>query len=177
MKRRPGAILIEMIFALAILVGAALAISTSVRGGLATARAMRDQARSADLAASAMAQIEAGIATLRDLDGPVPEWREDIPGVPVPDAPPADSEWTLEVQSERSGVSGLTHVTVTAWRAPEGATTMMPGRESDRRASFTLHRLLLLSRRVGEDENPEDALAGELLLPPASGGSAGGGTP
>lgn len=169
MSRR-GAILVEMVLALAIFVGAAMAISASVRGSLGSAIEMRSRIRAADLAASAMAQIEAGISTMRDLDGPIPVWEEPGADGMVSDAPPRMSEWSLEIASERSGVSGLTLVTVTASRTGEpGAAAPATRFDEPRGPSFTVHRLLRLARGVESDENPEDSISADLA-PAAPGG-------
>ena len=71
-----GAILLEVILALSIFVTSGLAILTLVTQSTSRLTAIRDNETAADLARSAMAQIEAGLATPESLLGPVPDWLE-----------------------------------------------------------------------------------------------------
>ncbi len=71
-----GAILLEVILALSIFVTSGLAILTLVTQSTSRLTAIRDNETAADLARSAMAQIEAGLATPESLIGPVPDWLE-----------------------------------------------------------------------------------------------------
>lgn len=115
---RRGALLLEALVALAIFVAAGLAILSVMRQGSSDARAWRERMHALDLARSALSQIEAGIATSEQLNGPVPAWEdeEETTGAAFEDFAPAPSGWRLEVRTEPGGVGGATLVTVRAYR-------------------------------------------------------------
>jgi hypothetical protein len=113
---RSGAVLFEMVLALALFVAGAAMLSqvqTSVAQSLERARL---STQATDLATKALAELEAGIITLADLrtmrlrtersTGRM-ERRVDVEDIDQP------SPWTLSVRTERSPYSGLTLVEVT----------------------------------------------------------------
>lgn len=125
--RRCGAILLETMLALAIFVMAGLAIGGSMRLGMASMSAARDQARALDLARSALARIEAGLETPLSLNGPVKPWvaapdawegdafEDELSEAVLAEEDP-DSGWELEIETSPSEFEGLSTVRVRAVR-------------------------------------------------------------
>jgi hypothetical protein len=125
-------------------------------------------AKAADLARSTVARIEAGLGTPQTLDGPVRPWPESDDGRREEDltegiyagggvAPPP-SGWEVEIQTEPSSFSGLTKISVRAFKRAA------PGSEQIA-AEYTLHQLVRLGgkgedRAGGEDDLAEEARKG-----------------
>lgn len=155
-RTRRGALLLELVLALAIFVVAGSAILMLVDRTLTGTMRLRQQERAADLARSAMARIEAGIDTPMTLNGPVPPWRDeetpDVGGGLASSAAP-ETGWELRIDTEPSQFRGLTRVTVTAQRRREG--------QEQPDASYTLHQLVRLSPqaedRAGEEGDLSEA--------------------
>lgn len=139
--RRRGSVLLEAVVALAIFVGASLAVMACVDRATTALQRARGLQRAADLARTAMSQIETGLATPGGLSGPVEE-AAGIEGGLVPfaggESGSNESGWELEVQTEPSEFASLTKVTITASRKRPGA--------SAAEYSFTLTQLLSLER-------------------------------
>lgn len=158
---RRGALLLEAVIAVAIFVAAGSAILAVVNDSAAAMARARDMIAAADLARSAMARLEAGIANVRELNGPVPLWRDDesaregdAGSTPAgfADAPPEPSRWELRVTTDRSAFAGLTRVTVEAFKRSA------PG--SDRlEASYTLRQLVRLSPDAEDRAGEADELS------------------
>lgn len=112
---RRAAILLECVLAITIFVTLGLAVLRLADGASeALARAQERQA-AADLARSAMARIESGLASPETLHGA------------VRDEDGREGRWRLDVSTEPSEFAGLVRVTITASR--------------ERGESFTLHQL------------------------------------
>lgn len=151
--RTRGAMLLELVLALAVFVGAGLAILAAMDQAGRSLEVARDGLKAADLARSAMARIEAGLATPVTVNGPVPEWVDEEVGAGAVfrDSPARASGWELVVQTEPSEFDGLTRVSITARRASAaGPRTDGP--------TYTLHQLV----RLGAAEATADG-AGEVL--------------
>ncbi len=146
MNSRRGQLLLELLLSVAIFVAAAITISSIVRRAQDSLRQARDQHVAADLAHSALARIESGLATPESLSGPVPEWPSDDPDAPTgfDDALPTGA-WRIEIATEASQFPGLTKVSVTARRDDP---TLAP-------VSFTLHQLVRLGQNAGDTAGPE----------------------
>jgi type II secretory pathway pseudopilin PulG len=129
--------LLECVVALAIFVGAGLAVLVMVERAVAGATLARDRERAADLARSAMAKLEAGLESPETLAGPVPAWQDDEAAVSGSSGAP--TLWTLEVRTQPSAFQGLTLVTVKAAR-------LASAESSTETASFTLTQLVRLGR-------------------------------
>jgi hypothetical protein len=145
---RTGAVLLEVVLAIAIFVMAATAILVLEDRSFSGLSRMREAEQARDMACSAMARLECGLDTARTLSGPVkPEQGFAAPA----------GKWELKVESEPSQFAGLTKVSVTAMKKSGG-------RDSDAvSASYTLRQLVRLGEpavdRPGE-EDPLAALAG-----------------
>ncbi|MDX9912388.1 MAG: hypothetical protein RBS39_11210 [Phycisphaerales bacterium] len=123
MKRR-GAILLELLIALAMLAAAGLAIAGAIERGVATSERGAERARALDLARSAMAVIDAGVASAEVVTGDVeggsilamPVWGEEE-GLGINDAfdraGTTPVRWRLDVETSDAG-RGLTLVTIGA---------------------------------------------------------------
>ncbi|GAB4548234.1 MAG: hypothetical protein Tsb0013_08660 [Phycisphaerales bacterium] len=118
---RRGGLLIEMVIAIALFVGAGLIVTGAMRNGLGNAIRAQDRERAADIAASAFARVEAGLATVEEIDGPVPPFEDPDAVENFADLLPPPSGWIIEAESDRSGFGALTRLTVTASRTrPDG---------------------------------------------------------
>jgi hypothetical protein len=162
---RRGALLLEIILALAIFVMAGSAILALVDRTASGVERARGAAKAADLARSAMARIEAGIGTPQTLNGPVLAWPESDDARAEDDesgdgiissggiAPP-ESGWELEIDTEPSEFTGLTKITVRAIKraAPDSEQLV---------AEYTLRQLVRLSGKGEDRAGGEDALAAE----------------
>jgi hypothetical protein len=151
---RPGALLLETMLALAIFIMAAAAILTMVDQSLTGLGRSRLSEQAVDVARTAMAKIEAGIATPQSLHGPVRPWLEeaaqrgDGAGSSVYDEGAGPTPWELQIGTEPSQFAGLTRVTVTAIRRDD--------RRGDAVAAmYTLRQLVRLGSK-GEDQAGEE---------------------
>lgn len=158
MMRRRASILLEVLAAVALVVGMGLAILAAVDRATTALERSKAHEQAADLARSAMAALEAGIARPETLDGPVRGW----PGVSAAPGPflgvaldagavqgdfadslPPAGGWELEIKTDSSIFPGLTHVAITA-------------REPRAGAAYTLHQLVRLAEppadRIGADD-------------------------
>lgn len=155
--------------ALAIFTMSGLAILGVINQTLAGLSAARDAQRAADLAVSAMAEIEAGISTPEALNGPVPVWDPavELDGA-TPDGPPEPLLWELQIETEGSSFAGLTAVTIHARKlaAPDSDQVV---------ASYTLRQLVRLSARADDVVGEEDELAAAAREALGTGRGARGG--
>ncbi len=169
-----GAILLEMMVALAIFVMAGLAIGGAVRQGMVLSNQSRLEARASDLARTAMALIESGIESPLSLQGPVRPWLsradawdgdeqaedEQRAALGVDESSLEDSGWELVIDTEPSEFRGLTKVSVTAQRVDEVEGTVL--------ATVTLVQLVAMGPE-GEDTVGE---ASDLLREAMEGAAA-----
>jgi hypothetical protein len=159
-RPRRGALLLEGMLALAIFVMMAIAILTMLERTTAGLRQTRDAARAADLARSAMAMLESGLATPRMLNGPVRSWVEAAERAdPMafgfgPTPRPHEAPWEIQIEIDPSPFEGLTHVSVHAYRRA--------GRNADQYvASYRLRQLVRLSGAADDEAGGQDALMEE----------------
>ena len=156
--RARGALLLEVMLALAIFVMAGSAVLALVGGARTSMERMELERRCADLARSAMAKIEAGIESPQSLNGPVKKWSADDQGdnfVQIGgEAGEADPGWELHIETERTQFTGLTKVTVTAWKRRS-----FDGVEAA--ATFTLRQLVRLSGKGADEVGAVDDLSEE----------------
>lgn len=113
-----GALLLEILVALAILVPASLAIISLVGRSMDTLGEMRDRAHAADLARSAVAMIESGAQSAESLIGPAGRRLADDGTVEQGDG--LDRAWELSIASEPGVQPGLMLLVVTASRSGRG---------------------------------------------------------
>lgn len=153
---RGGAMLLEVVVSFAIFVVAALAVLSSVQRATSAAVLARDQSHAMDLARSAIAKIESGIARPETLNGPVPPWdRSDAgestsgeSGDPVglsassQVSPVRPTGWELEILTRPTVYDGLTAVTVVARRRRGESGGALS-------ASFSLTQFVRLSSQTG----------------------------
>lgn len=144
---RRGGILLECFIGLAIFIACATMIFRVV------AQAMDAQERTsrleyaADLARSAMAKIEAGVATPETLQGAVPRWRDERDG--TFDERQEETLWRLDIEVEPSAFDALSTVRVRAFMELES------GREV---GSFELVQLVNLSTVPVTEPAEEDPI-------------------
>ncbi len=115
---RRGTLLLEVLLALAVFVGAGLAILTVLERSTDALARVRDHRQACDLALSAIARIEAGLDTPESLDGPVPEWEDMSDGRAIEAA--GGGKWEIDIKTEPSQFSGLTKITVEAIKRRAG---------------------------------------------------------
>lgn len=135
-RRGGGAVLFECVLALALFVACGLTIMAMMDRAASSVADTRDAQIAVDVARTAMAKIEAGIATPETLNGPVPAWRGDS-DASFDDDLPAGGGWTLEITTEPSQFTGLTKVSVHAYLELAGTDQQL--------ASYTLHQLVRLT--------------------------------
>lgn len=150
---RRGALLLEVMLSLTLFVGAGGAVLGIVSQGVGSLKAAREKLHAADLARSAMAEIEAGIATVETLNGPVPLWTdpddEAAGGGGGGDTTSADSGWELRVETSPTSFPGLTLVRITASRS----------NSQDQSSSYTLSQLVRLIESKEDTIGEEDDIS------------------
>lgn len=194
---RRGAILLEVILSVALFTMGALAILAQMSQGARSVEQTRLARQAADLAATAMARIEARLVAPESLTGPAERWdreqQESLedslasmegsmagaagPAMMLGDFGTGDSGWELSVETEPAPFDGLTLVAVTAtYEDPQRAGA--PG------ASYTLRQLVRLGTGPADEVGGEDDLLEALergarqQRPSGFGASAGeGGAP
>lgn len=144
---RRGAMLLEAVVSLGLFVAAGMAILASLDRSATALRAARETTLARDLAATAMAKIEAGLETPLTLNGPVEEWPTAGGG-----SPSSPSRWVLDIKTEPSQFAGLTKVTIKASKL---------GASEEATVGFTLRQLVRLSAAA----NSEADVAGPLNVP------------
>jgi hypothetical protein len=143
-------VLLECVVALALFVACGLAVMAMMDRAASSVASTRDAELAVDVARSAMAKIEAGIATPETMNGPVPAWRDESDGS-FDDSLPSGDAWVLEVETEPSQFEGLTKVSVRAFKQARGSEREL--------ASYTLHQLVRLTEQV--DRTRRAARGGE----------------
>lgn len=127
---RRAALLLEVLLSLAIFVAAALAVGGAMRRAGAGLERVRERAQASDLAWSAIARLEAGLATPSSLNGEVKETGKHAVGTPG---------WSLHIETEPTERTGLTLVEVSALRTtPDGTELDTP--------VYTARQVVRLSR-------------------------------
>lgn len=114
MKRRRGAILLEVIVSVAIFVASAVTLIGVLSQSDSIAARAREEQIAGDLCRSAMAQLSLGLSRPESLQGPVRPMEAEGGG--FEDAPPPDSGWELKIATEPGSFSGLQKVTIEAIR-------------------------------------------------------------
>ena len=132
---RRAALLLEVLLSLAIFVGAALAVGGAIRRAASGLSAVRERAEASDLAWSAIARLEAGLATPSSMASDTDASEDKLRGTPG---------WSLHVETEPTERSGLTLIEVSAHR------TTPDGTELDR-AVYTARQVIRLSRTSERD--------------------------
>lgn len=147
---RPGAILLECVLALTIFVGGGLAVLSLIDRATDSIMSVRSAQTAADIAASAIAGIEAGVLAPESLRGEVTEWMD-------PDGRWTESarwsDWSVEVETEPEPLDGLTSVTVKVYRGFVGSETP---------AIYELRQTVSLRPPAADTPGPEDPLAVQL---------------
>ena len=166
---RRGGILLEVMLALALLVMGSMAILSAMSQSIHSLEATRLKQQAADLARSAMARIEAGIATPETLQGPVPAWESDpesgadelndgaLPGefgLAATVGWGEDSGWELEIDTSPSPFAGLAVVRVRALRRASADSDRIMGQ-------YTLEQLVRLGTLETDEAGAEDELMEE----------------
>ena len=149
-----GWVLLEVMLSLSIFTMSALVVLSVMGQAARHVETTRLELQSLDLARSAIARLEAGIASAETLRGPVPRWdpHETDPGAAAfEDELPEPSGWELEIETEPSQFAGLTLVEVTALRRDEAT-----GQTS---FATTLRQLVRLSARAEDTIGEQDELS------------------
>lgn len=121
---RRAAILLEIMLAVALFGSAAAVLFGTLEQGLATLTRSREEQRAADLACSAMALLEAGLARAETLAGPGENVWAAAGGdedAPFDDAPPPSLDLDaleLDIETQPAAYDGLTEVRITVRRGP-----------------------------------------------------------
>lgn len=134
-SRWRGAVLFEIMLAVALFGGAAAFTLAAVRSALATLDQTQRQQEAVDLARSKLAELDAGIITEFDVHG---NW---VDG------------WLLELQTRRTEFTGLSLIELTVREHPDPA-----GPPPSDAVSYTLRQLMEL-RATGAQSYQEDELS------------------
>lgn len=113
-SRRRGALLLEVLLALAVFITAGLAVLSAVERAAGSAEWVRDMQMAADLARSAMSRIEAGLDDPIALSGPARRWMDG--DEPIAGERTVGGAWELRIETTPAPFDGLTLVAVTALR-------------------------------------------------------------
>lgn len=148
-RRRRGSMLLEVMLALALFIGAAAAVLSIVGQAVGSLKATRERQHAVDLARSAMAELEAGIRSAETLSGPVMRWQEDGEEA---GGEGRESGWELNVETQPTSFDGLSLVTVKAFRT---------GSDPDGSGAFALRQLVRLFARDQEGVGEKDDITRE----------------
>lgn len=154
MSRGRGAVLLELMLALALFVGAAALCLTATRSLFAALDRADRRQWAIDLARSKMAELDAGLVSLPALRG---EWSGAVgshrPRDLSPDEPAAETRWRFDVRTQRSAFDGLTLIELTVSEVPGEAVATG---EDPALVSYTLRQLVALREAsAGEFETDE----------------------
>ncbi len=145
-----GVLLLEAVVSLALLVGFGGVILATLSDAGDRLDLARRRVLAQDLAASAVAELAAGLRQAEELNGPVRDSTDrGGSGAAFEDAPSEASGWELAVETVPSAYEGLTLVSVTA-REGSGRNGPLAGG-----VSFTLRRLI--PARVGPNTRTASA--------------------
>jgi type II secretory pathway pseudopilin PulG len=137
-RARPAAILLEATLAIAIFVMAAAAILSALGQATTTFTRAREQELLADLARSALSQIESGAARAETLDGPVAAWPAllSAESQAAGNSPASGrSRYELKIQTAPTETTGVIMVTVEALKLDD---------RNEKSDSFVLHQAVVL---------------------------------
>lgn len=172
--RRSGLILLEVIVALAVFVAAAamtLQITSSLLDSLHRARTTQ---MAEDIALSLMAELEAGLITLRDMRTGA---TATVRGLTTMEDEPAENDpiFELEVIARRSEYAGLSYVelSVTEIAAGGGMIAMPATDDTPPRPSATVRRLVPVTDEDVEAYEQDEMLEDIDTDLPGSPGSSG----
>jgi hypothetical protein len=150
--------LLEVMLALALFVGAASFCLAATRSLFGAMERIDRQQRLVDLARSKLAELEAGQITLGELRG---EWAGDIGSRLEDDDLEAEVTgpiWEIEVETTRSEFRGLSLVELTVREITEEAG--LDGEGDGVAASFTLRQLMALREADAEAYEADEMLEG-----------------
>lgn len=116
--RRAGFVLLDLVLALAMFVVGGLAVLSQLDFGARRIIDAEHRMGAAGVARTALALLESGAMSDRELSGPASEWASPISEAAGPDP---RAEWVCEVALEPSEWAGLTLATVRVRRVPAGA--------------------------------------------------------
>lgn len=150
---RRGGVLLEVMLAVSLFVGAAAFTLGCVRSVIRTLERSRLQQEAIDLARSRLAELESGLTTLAGLRGEsegAAAADNDFDETAAPD------RWRIEIASSRSEFSDLTLVELTVIRnlAPEAEAA------GEHAMRFTLRQLVALREDAGEAFEEDELMRG-----------------
>lgn len=168
-RRAGGGVLLEILVSIAIFITAATFSLRAVSSVITGLDRSRREAYAVDLVRSKMAELEAGLITISDLQGESDEavgsMRE--AGFESEEtsayADLADMQWVFEVTTTRSEFPGLSLVELTVTEEP-----LVETGDDSRLISFTLRQLMPLREEDEEDYEMDEMLEG---LPGIDGGT------
>jgi hypothetical protein len=132
--------LLELLLALAVFIGASIALSRVLALTLGSVQISGDEARAADIARSAMSMIESGMYKPEALQGAaIPDLLGTDGAMDTTSVEVDQAEWMIEVGAEPSPYAQMTLVSVTASRPSSAGRT----------ASYTLRQLVNLGDAGG----------------------------
>ncbi len=150
---RRGALLLEVLLAVGLFVGAGTVCLVATRTQNAALLRVQREQEALDLARSKLAELEAGLITVLDLRG---DWSGAV-GSLEPEALGAGgpARWSLDVHTGRSEYRGLSLVELTVTEVPQGPRAAAP-----EPITVTLRQLLPLRRVEERPYEADDLLEG-----------------
>lgn len=153
-----GALLLEVMLALALLVTASSLVVGVIRDSSDRIERAIDMGVAADLAHTAIAQIETNLATPETLTGPTPNWTladefdaatgpaRSSDDIAIESSSPVNSEWAYQIETQTTPFDGLTLISVSVLR------------DEAARATYTLHQLTRLEAPNDDEIGDEDEM-------------------
>ena len=137
---RRGAILLECMLTLALLLAASLTVLASMDRAMSSAVRMEERADAMDCAVTGLALVEAGLMPLENIQGPVSKWRDDDVLVR------RRIDWRISVDTQPTTHDGLMLAIVRVYRGD--GSDAAPSSLSNEQPVVTLHQYIQL--RTGE---------------------------
>lgn len=165
MRRRRGAILLEILIAFSLFVTAGSIILVSTTSMTAALGHSRDRQVATDLAVSKMAELEAGLTTAELMQDTL----VDVDLLSADDSARLETmsdqprRWRIVVETEQSRFSPLTNVTI---RILDART----GRQGDETELAVLHQLVRLNATSPDEFETDPLLDGATATPMGGGG-------
>ena len=177
-RARRAGILLETVVSLALFVGVGSFVLAALRQANDAAERVLLETRAMDLAATTLAELEAGVITLADLRGEIDLERPEFDD-PLADDPGEEPRLRVEADTARTQWDGLVEVTVRVFDTqPSAELVLSEGGFAELR--LVELRQLVATRLIGESEFDEDDLLRGLPEEgddPFGDRSGGGGAP
>lgn len=159
-----GALLLEMLFAVAIFGVCMLVVSGALTNADASLSRAEDRQRTFGMARSVMSLLESGVRTPQNMTGYFRSSEILSPSIDDDDnEDPSQPEWFVEVETESTPFEGLTNVMVRVSHS-------LGGEDMPASSVAVLHQLVRLGELVDDSAGDADATLRRILDAEAEGG-------